>query len=90
MSSKPHPLKVQFHIGDHLLLGSNIHAFVTDTLFEIGRSPEEAAALWTAATTDPGPAGATARHLIEQATSISITFVPPGPRLIFRAPRPPL
>ncbi|HTT80270.1 MAG TPA: hypothetical protein VMF86_11380 [Stellaceae bacterium] len=73
MSSQLFPLKVQFHHGDRLLFGPDVRTIVTDTLFEIARSREDAAVLWQTATTDPGPQGARARRLIELATSISIT-----------------
>jgi hypothetical protein len=56
------------------LFGPSVQDFVIDTLFEIGRSREEAATLWATATTDPGPDGEQARQLIEQATEIHITI----------------
>jgi hypothetical protein len=76
MRSKPLFLKVQFHHGNRQLFSPDVRAVVIDTLFGIGRSREDAAALWQTATTDPGPQGARARHLIEQATDISITVAP--------------
>jgi hypothetical protein len=56
-----------------LLFGPSVRALVTAALFEIGRSAEQATALWTAATIDTGLEGDRARSLIEQVTDIRIT-----------------
>ena len=73
MTVTPAAPKVQFRHGRSLLFGSSVRARVIDTLFEIGRSADDAAALWTAATTDAGPHGDRARRVIELATDIRIT-----------------
>jgi hypothetical protein len=66
--------KFHIHLGRAFLCGPSVQGFVIDTLFHIGRSREEAATLWAAATTDPGPDGEKARQFIEQATAIRITI----------------
>jgi hypothetical protein len=75
MTDKPDVLKVQYHLGRSLLFGPSVRALVLDTLFEIGRSTEQAAALWKAATTDTGSEGDRARSLVEQVTDIRVTVI---------------
>jgi hypothetical protein len=78
MTDAPRKLRVEFRRGPGLLSGPSVLAglrsFVVTTLFEIGRSADDAEKLWTTATTDPGPEGDAARALIEQATKIQITI----------------
>lgn len=57
MTIKPAVPKVQLRYGRSLLFGPSVRALVIDTLFEVGRSTEQATALWTAATTDTSPEG---------------------------------
>jgi hypothetical protein len=73
MTSTPATFRVEIRHGRRLLFGPSVRAAVVDTLFEIGHSAEDAAALWTAATTATGPHGDRARRLIEEATDIRIT-----------------
>jgi hypothetical protein len=73
MTSKPPTSRIEFRRGPSLLLGpSSIRTHVIDTLFHIGHTRDDAAALWTAATTDPGAHGDRARQLIGRATEIQI------------------
>jgi hypothetical protein len=74
MTSKPDAPKVQYHHGRSLLFGPSVRKISVDALFETGRTTEQAAALWTAATTDTGPVGDRARALIKVVTDIEITI----------------
>ena len=78
MTSKPPPLRVEFRNGPSVLFGPSLRSHVVTTLFEIGRSADEAEKLWAAATTDTGPEGDAARRLIDQAAHIQITIEAPG------------
>lgn len=74
MTETPRNLRVEFRKGPSLLFGPSLRSFVVTTLFEIGRSADDAEKLWTAATTDIGPEGNAARKLIDQTTHIQITI----------------
>jgi hypothetical protein len=72
--------KIQYRRGRSLIFGPSVRALIVDALFETGRSTEQAAALWTTATTDVGPKGDQARSLIEQVTDIKIAVEGSGLR----------
>jgi hypothetical protein len=74
MPSAPTNLKVQYRLGRTVLFSEAVRAHVVDRLLATGRSPEETERLWTAATSDTGPVGRCARHVIKHATDIQITI----------------
>jgi hypothetical protein len=64
--------EADLYLGQTLLFVPVARSHILDALMKLGCATEDAARVWTAATTEPGPDGDRARLMIERATNIQI------------------